>query len=288
MKKIKLYVLLSLLLIVFSANQVIVHAGYDKPFARSTGESAHPELWRDLVGAWVENLGNTGTVFDQSPFKSNGAITGATWTIGENGNAVTFTPTTEFIDLGNVVVGANVTIVIRAISTGDAVYNGNDGYIIGQKTDVGNFYFRRGTTADNVVELGIGDGFVADIDSDVDVWKTYVIVHHSDGVSFVYENGIQIATDTGSNFVAFTDDLYLGNRADLARSFDGSIDLTYIYNRAFSPSEVMENYISPLAMFELRPPVYKAPAAPAGGRRIRIISQYINQLINQKMLFLHN
>ncbi len=60
-------------------------------FARDRGESAYPELWDGLVGAWVPGLGKTGAVLrDFSGNKNHGALANADWVRNEGLLALDF------------------------------------------------------------------------------------------------------------------------------------------------------------------------------------------------------
>ena len=58
-------------------------------FAHSAVESAYPELWRGLVGAWAPMLGVTGNrLLDWSGFGRNGSVVGGVWAAGPAGVGV--------------------------------------------------------------------------------------------------------------------------------------------------------------------------------------------------------
>lgn len=63
---------------------------YANGFARCAGESAYPELWKGLVGAWVPTMGNTGKVLrDVSGHGMDGPIIGTqTWVQSKHGPAI--------------------------------------------------------------------------------------------------------------------------------------------------------------------------------------------------------
>lgn len=84
---------------------------YHQGFARSAGESAYPNGWDGLVGAWVPALGPTGaTLRDRSVFKNDGTLTNmdpaTDWLIGGNphlpGYALDFDGINDGVVIGNV------------------------------------------------------------------------------------------------------------------------------------------------------------------------------------------
>jgi len=68
---------------------------YTQGFARSAAESAYPNLWNGLVGAWIPPLGPTGlTVRDVSGWGNQGTLTdmdpATAWAKTEKGWALDF------------------------------------------------------------------------------------------------------------------------------------------------------------------------------------------------------
>ena len=58
-------------------------------FARSSGESVNPDLWKGLVGAWSAAMGpQGGSLVDLSGRGHPGVINGAVWAIKEGGRVL--------------------------------------------------------------------------------------------------------------------------------------------------------------------------------------------------------
>ena len=79
---------------------------YKAGYARSAGESAHPNLWKGLAGAWVPAMGVTGgTLRDISGNKNHGTLTNmdpaTDWVVGEKGLALDFDGSDDYIEIAN-------------------------------------------------------------------------------------------------------------------------------------------------------------------------------------------
>lgn len=222
-----------------------------------------------IVGAWIdsENAPALGSLHDFSENGNHGTLIGDTHSVpGLHGSALSFDGDNDAVDVVKPIVGTELTIVIWAKSTGPGSYNGNDGYFIGDSTDAANFYFRRQGLQTNLVELGMGDaGSIVGIASPVDKWEFYVLRHFSDGVYELWVNGILQGSDTSSNFNGFSSNLYLGNRQDLLRDFDGQISSVLIYNRILSASEISSLYRDIFQGWRRQPLELIVAATSAGG-----------------------
>ena len=77
-------------------------------YARSLGEAAYPEFFRNLVGAWIPGLNPRGgsTLFDISGRGYNGTLTDmdptTDWVVSEKGLAIDLDATNDDINLGSI------------------------------------------------------------------------------------------------------------------------------------------------------------------------------------------
>ena len=91
-------------------------------------------------------------------------------------------------------------------------------------------------TSDSVTFNSFGNN------SYVDYFSHYVIVRESDGTATLYRNGILISSVDSGTPTNGTTNMFLGNNNDSTRTFDGTIKDLKIHNRAFTASEVLDEY----------------------------------------------
>ena len=112
-------------------------------FARNAAESAAPDLWRGLVGAWVPALGPTGgTLHDVAGSARDGTLTNmdpaTDWVVGSPGSVLDFDGSNDYVNVPiaglpvvepltmiAVAMSHNITTMQTLISLGN---NGPKGY----------------------------------------------------------------------------------------------------------------------------------------------------------------
>lgn len=255
---------------------------YGTGFARNAWESAHPELWRGIVGLWSPFLGPTGgTLRDWSGNGKHGVLTGYTagetsWTAG----ALNLPGTNEFVDLGVGTIGGlldghpgfTMFSWFRAISRGDTEALGlyfriADGVTGGSMEWLNTNEFRfgaRSQTADAFqVFVTVGENF--------ELGRWYFIAGVADFLSdtmTIYVDGIEVlssgATFGSSVFIdgahsASTDTI--GVRVAFAHA---QFRLVGLYNRPLIAAEVAQLAVSPWHLHEPITSPLGVAAAPAG------------------------
>jgi hypothetical protein len=188
-----------------------------------------------------------------SPFQSKDktghicTVTGATW----GGQGRTFDGTNDLIDCGNPTTvnfgTGNFTIGAWAKVTditGTRTFI-NKGIFSG--VEAGYWLFQ---TSDSIVHFYLTDGSV-----DVEVVSPSAVginaIHHFMGVrtgttTALYVDGVQVGTDTQVGF-SNTDvalNLYIGARNGILSFMKGNIGEVQFYNRALTPTEVLQCYQS--------------------------------------------
>jgi hypothetical protein len=89
-------------IITVKRNKSDVEPSYKSGYAQSAGESAHPNLWDGLVGAWMPSMGVTGkTLRDVSGNENHGTLTNmdpaTDWVTSEKGSALDFDGNNDFV-----------------------------------------------------------------------------------------------------------------------------------------------------------------------------------------------
>lgn len=280
----RLYCILFILLIPSFVLAQNIRPSFKQGFARSAAESKYPDLWRGLVGAWVANLGCTGitTLHDVSGSRNNGTLNGSMtqddWVIGRNGYALDFDGTNDYVDLGNdTTLQVNTQTLCGWVKTTDVGYyfasrasgNGGGNIFINSKV---NFVIGA-TNSSATSSTSVDDG----------EWH-YICVTFDDDTNVVnfYLDGSADGTATNTATINHSFNKLIGKRgSDTSAShrLDGLIDNVCIYNRALTSQEFKFLYENPMALFQLKPRVYKAPTAAGGVRRVIIISKLLEQRI---------
>jgi hypothetical protein len=223
------------------------------------GQAKHPTIGGTpgsvtdgLVGHWSFDGGVTGPTYteDLSMSGNNGTIIGgALPTIGKTGQALDFDGSDDYIDAGSgnslaFTSDFTVSAWIKPDTFGDSSFgriidrqalSGAPGYSFYVNNNPGGTPAGTQTLSANINAVS-GSGN-ADIIT-LGIWQHAVVRKNGTAVSFyvdgTYQGGFTsdaTINDSGTSFK-------LGDRYDLARSFDGLLDDVRVYNRALSPEEI--------------------------------------------------
>ena len=256
---------------------------YRTGFARSAGESQHPELWRGLVSAWPA-LGPSGKLRDV--IKGNdGALTNfdisSAWSVDSNGHHLLLDGTNDHVlcDSSPVSGSQSRTIVMRIRADSWLSGDGDEGHFVsiaeaGSVGGTGERWTIRpdnasGSTAYLRVEIQ-GSGYTTTgLPMTEGTWHTIACVLNGTtlGDHELYVDGrAESATGSGSVNTHSDSKIYFGSRSDLNSAWfhEGGIGTVLLYNRALSSNE-LRVLTDPLAPFRQRSRVisYPTTATPA-------------------------
>ena len=226
----------SFLIIVFSVI-IIQMAISSSPFKSLSSPIAY---WK-----FDEKTGTTAS--DSSGNSNDGLISGATWTPGKIGNALSFDGINGYVNAGN---GSSLNINGNEISIEAWIYprSLSESYIVskfnGDTVTSGynllitqsNIYFRLGSGTTRYQ-------FVTAHGMSTNTWYHLVAVY--DGTSMkIYKNGIVLSGSTSFSGTIGTNSLNvnIGQRVDNSYRWNGYIDEVKIHNRALSASEILAHY----------------------------------------------
>ena len=200
------------------------------------------------IAHWTFDEGSGTTAYD-SAGDHDGTITGATWTEGLIGGALSFDGNNDYVRVPNSSAfnfPAGFTLCAwtkPALSSLDArlVYRhdpaANSGYSIGQTTNnSGAYYFGPGVN-------GVGAPAISNVHSVVGQWAYVVGVRENNGDVKIYIDGVLQSNITNlPGAIGSIADLFIGVDYALSKDFKGVIDDVRIYNYALDANEVQELY----------------------------------------------
>lgn len=182
---------------------------------------------------------STGTSwYDLSGNNNNGTLTNGPTFNGGNGGCIVFDGVDDYVNNSQLTITGNQSFSwgawIRPTATGTPVFFGNNSTGLGMvsywdsannKVRVGTWGFDRLTSGTTILPSTWGYTFWT--------WNGTTLTS--------YTNGIADGTATGFSFNISNIYTTIGNAVN-SQYFNGRISQTFIYNRALSASEVLQNY----------------------------------------------
>lgn len=235
---------------------------YAAGFARSAGESAWPGLWRDLRGAWVPALGNTGdSVFDVSGFGSTGTINNGSWSMTPRGPAVHLESATpgQWIDCGTIDLPGTQGKTFLTFGRWTVWMWGKEAGIRGWNGDVVGTRVETATVADGTgtptfwARTGWSGGALATATSSIGADNQFHVVvgRMTAAQNEIWVDAVLEGTATGDTGALTGLPVTIG---DPSNNLTGTGDYLaeYAWDRALTPTEIRHLYHDPLAPFRLR------------------------------------
>lgn len=254
----------------------LLKPSYATGYAKNASQSAHPNLWDGLVGAWMPSLGVTGeTLRDVSGNGNHGTLTNmdaaTDWVATSKGLALDFDGSNDYATIGNVLnisggisISSWVNLDVFPSGSGRSLivskgYDGTDeAYHLGfAGGSLLRFYTFNST-------LGIR-GVVYTHSFSVSRWYN-IVGTFDESIWRLYIDGVNVINVTDPVALRVTSQpLIIGASSlsgSVSRFFNGSISNTSIYNRALSPTEIKQLYVDSLAPFRTKKrTVVRVPAA---------------------------
>lgn len=225
----------------------------NRPLFPAQLDMSHP-LTKGLVGCWVMNEEGGSRVWDSSPYKNHGLVTGAKgrW------QGRQFNGSTNIVNCGdNPVLDITTALTLEAWVKQTTAPGAGHYFIAGRDGNTSrNFWmYSASTTGKPSVVIVIG-GALKDVgggDSTaltVGVWSHIVGTYDGTTIYF-FKNGVRVGTlaqagAIDNDDVSFT----MGLRAvTLDRGFPGVIGLVRAWNRAVGAQDIQNLYTNPYDMF---------------------------------------
>lgn len=205
-------------------------------------QSRFPELWDGCVGAWAPCLGPTGSkLHDVSRNNNWGTLTNmdaaTDWVVSSGCFAIDFDGTNDFIRANHVLRSASWTVscwaLIRSFAATRTVWSQGTaaaGTFITLRTNTSSQFF---FSVDGVSTT------VTSASSYVTNQWYHTCLTHSDGVTTLFIDGVQQATQTKADDLT-ADNFTIGSTPITAGALflDGQIDDVMVYSRALFAREI--------------------------------------------------
>ena len=247
----------------------LLKPSYATGYAKNASQSAHPNLWDGLVGAWMPSLGVTGgTLRDVSGNGNHGTLTNmdaaSDWVATSKGLALSFDGSNDYVKPYNLPVNFtkdfSFSINISSSSASTVVAMGHyasflSRWWVGFTSGKLRFLINIGGTNHSfLTPYAVNDSRWVNAAASVSQ-KSNVVSFFVDGVLF----GSQSTSGSYSN----TNNTFNIGRYDTAGFYwAGKISNTSIYNRALSPTEIKQLHVDSLAPFRRKQRV--SVRVPAG------------------------
>ena len=232
---------------------------YATGYARNASESANPNLWKGLVGAWMPSFGVTGnTLKDVSGNENDGTLTNmdaaSDWVATSKGLALDMLSPDDFIDAGSIEDFSD-ELTINIV---EKTNNNFDGIRISVgSTTAANFGFQNFSTDRLRLFCRPASQSYVVVDSatgirDAFSFATYSVVFNRGAVTF-FKNGKKYSQHTFglSALPPSTNELTIGAFAgyNIGGTYQRQFTSLHLYNRALSPKEIKQLYLNPSAPF---------------------------------------
>jgi hypothetical protein len=244
-----------------------VEPSYKSGYAQSAGESAHPNLWDGLVGAWMPSLGVTGGILrDVSENENHGTLTNmdpaTDWVTTSKGLALDFDGVNDYVEVPDneslSIATSDWTIVCLLKNLQGTTNTGKFEGIVQKgyfEANTGWEILRNGTNASGPIgcvavaygnQAQYGNTAMSSTDFSSIVWRK------KGTNSTLWLNGNLDDETTLVSRNEYSSPLVIGQRNLSAYSpgyFNGPISSVYIFDRALSPNEIQTLYVDSLAPF---------------------------------------
>ena len=249
---------------------------YEKPMYGVLLNPYHP-LARGLVGCWLFNECGGNIVYDLSGYGNHGTLGGGTaascpiWTASKFGSGLEFDGSNDYVEVAHSAslnITDAITIEVRVKLNG---YSSDSwGYITCKYTYSTYSLMVGGTTSPGLVRFHIGTDYLESASPydtlSIDTWYHLVATYNGSSMKLYINGDWNNERDRTGTIPTSTGNLYIGDRCDHDRHFNGIIAKFFLYNRAFSAEEVWQLYTDPFCMFyhpALQAELLYAPAPSA-------------------------
>lgn len=227
----------------------LIKPSFSTGYAKNASESANPNLWKGLVGAWMPSFGVTGNVLkDVSGNGNDGTLTNmdpaTDWVATSKGLALDFDGVDDYVTIK----GSNSLNVLTGAFSWSAwvfpTFLSNYEMIFSQQEFYAYLSFLNSTIAFDSQPTLFRGGFVTQNE-----WH-HVVGTRGNGMMQIFLNGVEVASRADTQEEINSNRFAIGRyETGSAHYFHGKIAQVLFHNRALSPSEIKQLYLNPSAPF---------------------------------------
>lgn len=233
-------------------------------FARNQSESANPNLWQGLVGAWVPSMGPTGSrLLDLSGYRNHAVITATMsglWQVSSGRWSIDLDGSPECVDLSasssgiprQLKMGTGSFSVVASIKRVGAQINNSRLFCVGSVVNRYEVYFTTGATNFSVDDNTTKTDCTYSYQVSTSSFDKFVFVHNKRADTLaIYLNGQKEQEVTNNTNTSIDEDTsaFIGSIGGSSFYWVGQISSFLIYKRALSPAEIMQFNTDENALF---------------------------------------
>lgn len=241
----------------------LIKPSFSTGYAKNASESANPNLWKGLVGAWMPSFGVTGnTLKDVSGNGNDGTLTNmdaaSDWVGTSKGLALDFDGSNQSVQVNSQLITNQSEFSVVCFVKSNGTQNTYTCPISQGHFSFTGFAFQVGYPSTNDLRFVFGDSsnwrsasfsYAARTDKS---W-TMLCVTRTKNTIKTFRDGALVGSSS-FNIVLGSYDFRVGqdyyNTDSNHRTWNGKIGFVGGYNRALSPSEIKQLYANPAAPFE--------------------------------------
>jgi len=242
----------------------LLKPSYATGYAKNASQSAHPNLWDGLVGAWMPSLDVTGeTLRDVSGNGNHGTLTNmdaaSDWVATSKGLALDFDGVNDYVNTNGSVVSLDDDFTfLVAVRTPSSLSSNSTFRGLISKGDLSSKWASISYNANgNRFVVGIDDGaikseFFGSIPLSPRKFYSVAGVFRRGKTLELYVNAeLDGSTSDNSGSCDISENVFIGSRKfGSAQYFMRDLFLSAsVYNRALSPTEIKQLYVDSLAPF---------------------------------------
>ena len=213
----------------------------------------------DSNGTFTLTSGDTTTWYDLSGNNNNGTLTNGPTFNSANGGVIVFDGTNDFVSISSLAsfnFGSAMSVFVWHKNIGGD-YRG----VIANTYGGGGFDLRYGRedffgggnngTILNVYINTSSGTFSRSINAELNVWGNYGFTYTGSSL-IAYKNGVSFSTISASGNVSVTSNsVIIGKNLGGSEFLSGNVAIVFIYNRALSALEIMQNFQATKTRFGL-------------------------------------
>lgn len=243
--------------------------GLVKPPLGAQINTGHP-LAKGLIGCWLMNGGGGNKTYDISGNNNNGTLTSTTWDSGQFGATLGFNGSSSNIIMPKPgPLGGDARSFVTWFKSSSTLTQVLISYGLWSSGQA--FYF---SSENNTLVLRVNGANKIYTAANLDdgKWHQAAITLPSSATvndALIYLDGVLAAFSSSTNGTlalntASTNPIYLGQYFNGGNNISGNLDITLLYNRQLSPSEIQQLYAQPFAFMQPRTLWLPTGAAPTG------------------------